>query len=79
MDKSKIDDSIEKILNLKKTAKSNFDELNKLIHDAEEVIFNETCLKPYLKRCEPEYCVFRIEDHCNYSDELHRLKIAKEA
>jgi hypothetical protein len=50
-----------------------FEEYKKLINEASELIFKEYCQKPYLNRCEPEFCSIRILGECKYFEELNNL------
>ena len=69
-----IDEALLKVLDFKNKNATAIEELNKKFNDADEIIFKETCHKPYLKRCEPEFCTFRINDTCKYPHEYTRLK-----
>lgn len=52
---------IQKVENTQK-----IDELKDNIQELKSYCFSKYCLKPYLSECEPEYCVYRLQDRCHY-------------
>jgi len=68
-------DSLEKLEQFIKKNQKIFNEYDKLIKKAELVAFQSSCLKKdYLKECEPEYCVFRLNNECQYFTNLAEIK-----
>jgi peptide methionine sulfoxide reductase MsrA len=66
----------QKLNELKSTIDTNkelLSSIQKQFNDLAQIIFKENCHKEYLKQCEPEYCSFRLENTCNYSDQLSSL------
>jgi hypothetical protein len=65
---------VEKLIELKKNNLTFQKEWDELYTKAENLIFKASCLKPYLSRCEPEYCTFRYTGECQFIDRLGKLK-----
>ncbi len=66
----------QKLIQIKFILDSNTDfweGYKKLITETQELIFKESCLKPHLNRCEPEFCSFRILGECQYFEQLGKL------
>lgn len=38
------------------------------IKELDKYLFDNFCLKKYLKNCEPEFCIYRINGECKYVD-----------
>lgn len=73
MSKNNINEALHKIEILKiKTVSGN--EISKAVSDAFDIIFKETCSKPYLQHCEPNFCIFKSNNMCDYASEFSRLK-----
>ncbi len=70
-----IDKVLLELLDYKNKNKNVIDGLQEEFEKADKIIFNETCLKPHLSRCEPEFCSFRILNKCKYPQEYARLKV----
>ena len=71
----KIDKILIDFLDYKNKNKDVINKLNEKFKEADRLVFDETCHKRhYLERCEPEYCIFRIEGKCKYPDAYTRLK-----
>jgi hypothetical protein len=69
-------DQSHKIEKLKSLVEINSELLNSIQNQFNEIaqeIFKDSCLKDYLKQCEPEFCSFRLTNTCKYFDKLEPL------
>ncbi len=67
----------EKILKIKEFKKKNLKvliEWEKITSEAKDTLFKASCLKDYLKSCEPFYCSFRITGVCKYPEKFTELE-----
>ena len=62
----------QSITELKKLIKQS-DKNKQKIEELEQKLFEELCSKDYLDKCEPEYCVFRITDSCEYLKTIRKI------
>ena len=70
---SPIDDALSKLKEVKNGSYPQ-EELSGAVSIALETIFKETCSKPYLQHCEPDFCTFKSKNMCEYANEFSRLK-----
>ena len=71
--KYKINEALLNVIRIKNGHYPSKD-LESAVSDAIEIIFNETCSKHYLDHCQPEYCIFRSNNMCEYFAEFEKLK-----
>ena len=43
-----------------------YNDVKRMIRDLNRLALKKYCMKGYLEACEPEYCMFRISDSCEY-------------
>ena len=73
MEEKSYDDSIEKIISqLKKDIKFKVKGENH-IKALEHQLFERFCQKNYLDECEPAFCVFRLDNSCEYIKILNSI------
>lgn len=74
-----IDEILLQITLMGEHERTEADQRKHLIEEGEEILFKSHCFKSYLKRCEPEFCSYRITGACKYPGELSRfLSLSKD-